>query len=320
MAKRFGFRVDRERLEEVVKAICGARDQKRGVYALNEKQFLPQWNLPQELEYNPQREETNNPLEASKYLWTSAYFERLSQSRTIMRNALKTWHSDKRWIFDSYEVSRRMVDDTKEVLRDYFQFGLQSTGEEAPHIRFKDNATKLYKEYSGDPRNLVDGLSVDESRRRLMEFKGIGTGIANLYIIYLLDRKIASPSDPENILFKVDIHKARIPLNTNSLIPQNGDVHRDDISGVLEQEYLTVCKSLDKESAKVDALIWLLGSLGCNKKDYHWCKANCPLVDRYCESNVSENQQTGRFSVYDSDGKRIETRKNMGQGILEFEI
>lgn len=322
-AKRFGFRIDQERLEEVVSCVVRARDEKRGIFSIDPKEFLPQWNLPLETEYNPQRDETKDPLTAANYLWTCSFFERLSQSKVIMRNARRVWNSDRRWAFYPNEVVKKDPYHIEDILRSGFQFNLQSDGEEAPAIRFYDNAVKLVDKYDGDPRAMVEGLSVKEARKNLMEFKGIGSGIANLYIIYLLDREIASPSNPEDILFKVDIHKGRIPLNTNSLIPENGEVHRENISRVLEHAYLSACKNLNLNSSHTDATLWIIGSEGCAKRDYNWCRTNCPLVDTYCESNVYEDQQSGRYKVYENvDGvlRRVETRKNIGQSVLEFDV
>lgn len=317
--KKFGYLIDQKRLEKVVKRVDLARIAKERIFALEFKTFLPQWNLPEELEFDPQRDEIANPLIAANYLWTCAFFERLSQSRVIMRNAQKVWNSDMQWIFFPKAVIKKDIFYIDDILKKGFQFGLRGRNEEYPAERFRYNSMKLVMEYSGDPRNIIEGKSVDEARKKLMEFKGIGTGIANLYIIYLLDRKIASPTNPEDILFKVDIHKGRIPLNTNSISTENGEVYREDISRDLEQAYLLACKNQNIDPSLTDAALWIIGSELCAKQDYHSC-STCPLVNSYCVSNVSEDENTGRFKVYDSKGKRVETRKNIGQQTFNFDI
>jgi endonuclease III len=318
VSRNFRFLIDQKRLGEVVKVVYEAMLAKEGIFSLDHKTFLPQWNLPKELEFDPQKDETVDPLTAANYLWTCAFFERLSQSRVIMRNSKKVWDSQDRWIFYPKKVVEKDMLKVDEVLSSGFQFGLKGKNEESPAMRFWYNSSKLVSEYDGDPRQIVQGNSVDEARRRLMEFKGIGSGIANLYIIYLLDRKIAFPENPEDILFKVDVHKGRIPLNTNSILPENGEVHRENISRALEQAYLLACVNQGIDPSLTDASLWIIGSELCARQDYHSC-SNCPLVDKYCVSNVAEDQRTGRFVVYDKSGKRIETRKNIGQGTLEFD-
>lgn len=318
--KKFGFSINQARLEEIVKQIVEARISRQGIFSIAFKTFLPQWNLPKELEFNPQRIETIDPLSTAKYLWTCVFFERLSQSRVIMRNAQRVWNSDKRWIFYPEKVVEKDIFEIDEVLKNRFQFGLMGNNEEHPSERFRYNSYKIMKEYMGDPRTIIQWNSVEEARKKLMEFKGIGTGIANLYIIYLLDRKIALPTNPEDILFKIDIHKGRIPLNTNALIPENGEVYREDIAKSLEHAYLNACKNRKIDPSLADASLWIIGSEVCVKRDYNVCCMYCPLVDKYCVSNVAQDENTGRFKIYDPNGKRIETRKNMGQRFFNFGI
>ncbi len=315
----YGFRVDRGRLETVALEIYKAAREKTGIFRSGFERFLPEYNLPLELEYSPRKVETKNPLEAARYLWTSVFFERLSQSRVIMRNSLRVWRDEqRRWIFYPEMATERKSDEIKEVLLEGFQFGLQGRNEESPADRFLYNAQKLVAEYDGDPRNLINYNTVSQARANLMDFKGIGSGIANLFIIYLLNRQIAMPRDPENILFKVDIHKGRIPLNTDSVVTKNGEVHRHQLTEVLEGEYLDLVKRLGLDASFLDSAFWIIGSEVCARQDYSFCCSNCPLVDRLCISNVQENEQSGRFMVYDEKGKRIETRKNMGQEMLNF--
>jgi hypothetical protein len=188
-----------------------------------------------------------------------------------------------------------------------------------PHRTFGEtfikNAGHLLEKYDSDPRNLIQNLSVEESRNKHMEFEGIGTGIANLNIIHFADRKIASPTDPENMLFKVDVHKGRIPLNVEAITPKNGnrEIHVSTIVDELEKAYWNTCKKYQLDPKITDAAIWIIGSAVCTKRNYRVCLANCPLsVDNTCIANTPLNQQNGRYQIKDEQGKRIDTRRDMG--------
>jgi endonuclease III len=317
--KKYDFSIDRERLTLVAQAVYSAAYEKKGIFSLGFKRFLPQYNLPKELEFDPQKTQTKNPLNVANYLWRCAFFERLSQSRVILNNAHKLWNNpDKNWIFNPKQTAKRGTDEIEKIISEDFQFGLRGRNEESPVERIVYNNQKLIGEYDADPRNLINNYDVKDARKNLMEFKGIGSGIANLFIIYLLDREIATPIDPENILFKVDTHKGRIPINTDSIIPENGKISRDKLTGVLEREYLAVVQELKLDASFLDAALWIIGSEVCVKRDYSHCRANCPLVDRICVSNVQEEENTGKYYVYDASGKRVETRKNIGQEFFDF--
>ncbi|MBS3073149.1 hypothetical protein J4477_04920 [Candidatus Pacearchaeota archaeon] len=317
--KRFGFSIDQKRLEEVIQVVCESRKNSKGIFSRDALNFLPQWNLPEELEYNPRQTSPKMPFEASLYLWTCSFFERLSQSREIIKNARRVWDSDKNWIFYPEKAFEKDLFCIEDVLREEFRFNLQGLNEEAPAQRYFYNSGLLLKKYGGDPRNIVNGLSVDESRKGLMEFKGIGSGIANLYIIYLMERRISSVIDPENILLKVDVHKGRIPLNTNAVIPLNGEVHQSDLAVSLEGEYGKAIKSRGQDPITADSSLWIIGSEVCSTQDYSKCRTYCPLVDKYCISNVGLDRESGRYIVSKS-GKRVETRKNIGQEDFDFEV
>lgn len=307
---KYGFRIDGDRLDNILKRAYNAIVNKTGIFERGSERFLPQYALPSELEYNPKRKEVKNPETAAKYLWACAFFERLSQSRVIIRNAQATWNSNRNWIFYAEKVIDRKVEDVEKVLKEDFQFALQGINEASPGERFHYNAQKLVNQYDGDPRNLVSNLNVVDAREKIMEFKGIGSGIANLFIMYLFDREIAKPNDPEELLFKVDIHKSRIPVNTNAVRPAGDEIRRGQLSTALEEAYCASGKRLNIDPSMTDRALWIIGSELCAQQDYNACHL-CPL-EKICQSNVMEDQKTGRLIVYEK-GKRVDTRKNLGQ-------
>jgi len=331
--RKYDFILDKKRLEEVCLIAYRTAEERRLIFSRGIERFLPQWNLPQGLDYTPKRAEIpeQNQLAVSQYLWTIAFFERLNQSDQITLNAHKLWYNPKtKWFFNPNEVASRPPEkiikaeqtlfgplDSKErfhgpltrAIRGNMQFALQSTNENAPEVRFHNNALRLIKDYDADPRNLIKYKTIDEARAHLMRFEGIGTGIANLFIIYMIDRALALPFNSQNALLKVDIHKGRIPINTRSVIPTNHEIYRDEpFVTTLESAYHEICIKNSLNPSILDASLWIIGSELCAKQDFNYCKS-CPLYENRCEANVPENKNTGRYVILTSDGKPIDSRK-----------
>lgn len=311
----YDFRLNKESLERMCLTSYAAAEQKTGMYRDYEK-YLPQWNVPVELEFSPRQIKPKDELWASIYLWQCAFFERITKSSEIMINAHRAWYNpNEKWIFDPFRIAIASEKDVEKVLKGTFQFNLQGKNEVSPAIRYKNNASLLLKEYDGDPRNLINYKTIEESRKHLMRFEGIGTGIANLFLHYLGDRQLAVPIDPQNGLLKVDIHKGRLPINVGAVTPINGEIARSDkYVGTMEHAYHRICKKNNLDPKKLDAALWLIGSLGCAKNELAFCHLKCPLYST-CLGNTSENQNTGRYEVL-IGGKRVDTRKGKGQTFL----
>lgn len=323
MAKRngrkFDFVLDETRLEEICVRAYNAATAKEGIFSEGIRHFLPQWNLPCDLENIPQTDKPKEESVAARYLWTVAFFERMNQSNIITRNAHRVWaRQSDRWIFEPLEVAETEdISKIERILREGFQFNLQSIGESSPAERFLHNAQLLVRDYDGDPRNLIQYNTVAQARKNLMEFKGIGTGIANLFIIYLLDRQLASPRDPENALLKVDVHKGRLPINCGAVTPTNGEIYRDDsYVKTLERAYWKICRKNNFDPHVLDAVLWVIGSEVCARNDYTNCGMNCSLFS-ICGGNTPEDKKTGRY-VVNVNGERVDSRRNRGQGVLGF--
>jgi len=315
----YGFTVDKERLREVVLTAYRAYERRRGVFSKGFREYLPEWNLPEDLEFNPQREISSMPYEASLFLWTSAFFERKVRSRDVNKAARRAWADNgKRWFFFPQYVAMNSKKEVEKVIKKDFSFAITRPEEMPLEERYVRNCQRLMANYRGDPRRMIKNKTVDECRKVLMEFDGIGTGIANLYILFLHDRRIASPSDAEEMMLKVDIHKSRIPLNTNSVVTNNHQVYRDKLVEPLERTYREICQEEELDSHIVDSVLWIIGSEVCNTMDYDACRRNCPLSERLCLSNVPEDPVVGRFVVHDEGGKRLDRRKGTGQRYMDF--
>lgn len=297
------FSIDYERLREISQRAHRAYVEGRGIFRHKEA-FLPQWALPRDFEYEPQRTETRHPVQAGNYLFLLASLERRSLSRQNIKNGLKVWQDEgKRWIFSPEEVVERTYEDISRVMVPDFQYPLQSFPD-----NFLYNNQKIVEGFGGHARNIINNQTVEEARRRLMELKGIGTGIANLFIIYCTDRGIAHVQDPENIKIKIDIHKGRIPVNTDAITFVNSRVRRDVLVLPLEEAYLQICKEEGFMGGTLDSALWLIGSQICAKRDFGRCVSLCPL-EELCVSCVDEDPLTSEL-VSHYQNKRVEMRRD----------
>lgn len=298
-----GFVIDYERLREVSQRAHRAYVEGRGIFRHKET-FLPQWALPRDFEYEPQRTETRHPVQAGDYLWLLASLERKSLTRQNIKNGLEVWGDEgKRWIFSPEEVVERTYEDVSKVVVSDFQYPMQSFPD-----NFLYNNQVIVNEFGGHARNIINNQTVEESRRRLMEFKGVGTGIANLFIIYCTDRGIAHVQDPENVKIKIDIHKGRIPVNTDAVTLVNDRIRRDVLVPSLEEAYLEICKEYGFDSKNLDSALWLIGSQICARRDFGRCVSLCPL-EKLCVSCVDEDPLTSELVSY-SKNKRVEVRRD----------
>ncbi len=314
----YGFTLDRDRLDEAILAIYRAAEQRQGIFERDLGHFLPQWNLPPELEHSPKQQQPRDTYQSSLFLWTRLFCDRLSRSRHLMTTTLKTWKNpDSKWIFFPKQTIERTPEDIEKVLRDNLNFGLRNDGKEKPNgERYRDNAERILSTYDGDPRNLVKYKTVEEARAHLMKFDGIGTGLSNLFIMQVLEREVALPLDPENALLKIDRHKAGIPIYVGAIKPTNGEIDSNLVVPVLESEYRRICHQYGLDARLLDSALWITGSEVCAVKDYRSCQENCVLA-RSCISKVPISEETGRYQVT-IDGKRVETRRERNNPGLFF--
>jgi len=316
----YGFTLDMERLEEVVLRVYNAALRGLGIFEGGLEKFLPQHSFPPELEFEPKQVQLKDPYRGALFLWGRLPCDRLSSSKYLVQTTLETWNNpDLNWIFQPQEVVLRSEDEVEHVLRTNIKFGLSNDEkEEKIGKRFRDNAQKLLAQYDGDPRNTIQDNTVDQSRINLMEFKGIGTGLANLLIIQLLERKIALPTDPKNAYLKIDRHKAGIAIYTGAIKPTNGEIDANLTVPVLEKEYRRISHKFDLDIQIPDAALWITGSEVCSSRNYARCVDNCVLAGNLCISRVQIHPNTGRYVVLTEDGQRIETRKGRHQEHLFY--
>jgi endonuclease III len=309
------FSIDQDKINELVKRVYLAylHETERFV------SFMPQHNLPPELEYSTKQREVKEPLLASQFLLTEAFFERRTQSKQIIKACLAVWNNpDERWIFNPAEVVKR-----RKALEGLFE--IDKVMQKLPYTahngnslvvsdKYRQNARAIMSKFGGDPRNMVAGKTSEEARKDIDSLWGIGNGIANLYISYLVEREIATPLDPRNALLKVDIHKARIPLNIEAVITKERELRRSLLESPLEQAYWKASTDYSFPPEILNGALWVNGSEFCQPKDYAFCQLNCPVADM-CKAYTPEDRKTSRFLLRDEQGRRIDARKG-GQLVL----
>ncbi len=302
MPNGFRYEVDTNKLAEICLAAYDAYERSVGIFKNGREKFLPQFNLPEEVESCLQ----SNPVQAANYLFLSASMEKRIQTQTNIKNGLRVWaQRDKKWIFNPVEVSRRNFSEMEQICVQDFRYVVNGFAKSYYH-----NSIKMAEVYGGDPRRIIQNQTAEEARKRLTLFSGIGNPIANLITLYYMERGIVSPTDPKNALLKVDVHKARIPLNMGCVnIGDEEQIRVDLLVPLLEKSYWEICKKNNLNPVVLDTLLWIIGSEICSMKNYFACDENCP-IENSCISNVPYSQETGKFVVF-KNGKRVETRRNI---------
>ncbi|MEI6849601.1 MAG: hypothetical protein WCK29_01040 [archaeon] len=313
--RKESFKIN-ERFEQMVLSIYGAAITGKGIFRggvdVWKYKYLPQWMLPSDLEHAPLKTEVKLPKETSQYLWTAAAMEKGIQSRVLHSKLKIVWNDPSaRWFFDAHEAVHATREDVDAIIVRRIGYNYDN-----PVEHYMANVKKLSQEYDGDPRNLIDA-SVIESRKRMQEFAGID-GIANMVVMQFIDRKISRVNDPENLLFKIDTHKARIPLNVNgiSVSRKNYNIHHSVLRDEFQDHYWELCNKHGLDPKIADTALWVIGSEVCAKKSLIRCLENCPLASNgLCISNKPLKRARSTFLFREND-KPVESRRGTNQGYL----
>jgi len=320
------FVINKERLAQMMLAVAPVASGLIERY----RAFLPEWNLPTELEYPrdpnaspdapdaPPQRSVAKPYEAALLLFWRTQWDKLMRSDILTRDVFDAWRDPNwRWMFYPLEIVRREPAELTDIIRDKFHVGLNRDSEYNQGQRMHMNAERLLLHYRGDPRLVVDGKEAEDARKSLQLFEGWGAGLASLYLMELTHRNIIQVKDPEHLAPKVDRHKARIPLNLGAVQATNGSIHASSLAEALAEAYVTLAKEHSLSMPEIDSALWLIGGRLCTQKDMGVCWQQCPLYDM-CKSRVGYDMQGGNFLVHDEEGRRIDVRKNNGQRYFEF--
>lgn len=303
------FRLDFRRLSQGVSLIQKAALEGKGIFEGGPKiwrpKYLPQWNVP-----------TDDPLWMRRFLFTEDFIEKRGVSRFYAKQIRRVWANEgMRWFFDPMQVAEAELGDIEKILKDEIHHNLRKPGELSPAERYKANAVIIRDKYGGDPGNAVNGLNVDRAMKNLREFENFGPGLAALLIVYYLDRELVKIENPEDALLKVDVHKARIPINIGAVKPLNGttDIHPTTLVGPLTKAYQRICLEGKYSPILMNDCLWVDGSEVCAKRSYEACMRYCPLASAgVCKKNVPlaapTGEKGGHFHV------KKETRRGMEQG------
>lgn len=144
------------------------------------------------------------------------------------------------------------------------------------------NATRLDKEFGGDPRRLFGSSGqLPDVYRLIRSFAGFGPKTGGMMLRAAIGLGWACGDGIEAIEIPVDIHDARITLQTG--VMRLGTRPGEELSPVeiasfarpVRQFLTEVCAAEGLEWPGVDRALWLIGSRGCARGR---CSA-CPLFD-----------------------------------------
>lgn len=285
------------------------------------REFLPQWNLPLALEFDPQRREVADEKEASRWIFTRVSLDRLSLSGRLGELVKDAWEDeDTRWLFDPAEVRTREVRDVEYALKTCFNHALPVTPGMSAGEGYWNNANVLVDRYDGDVRNVLDGGTVSRGIGRLRALDGWGPGLSRLLMVELHDRRIVSPTNVEKLENKVDRHKAGIPLNTECTVVNGDNVNMWGIARHLQGYYSLAFSALELPPEDIDAAMWVVGSKGCARQSMYHCNTYCPLAPAasgLCVRASSLGHNSGAFILME-DGKKVDRRRPNAQIPLDF--
>ena len=293
--------IHKERFYHMCDLAVKRYEEGNGFWKKAKQKYLPQWNLPEELERGLVHSTDKSLKAAANYLFLMAQLERRVQSKQNIINAKQIGEdSSKKFIFDQSKVASKQVEEIARILREDLKYPFK---EIAQH--YMVNCKELVENWGGDPRNLIKGYSIEEARKNIQLMKGMGNGIANLLLIYLGERKIVSIQDLNKLCPKVDIHKTRIPLNVGATEIQEG-LRRDAIVPLLEEAYKDVVGG-GLNPFSLDAALWIIGSEICKKKNAARCATHCPL-EKMCTNYWVEDKPTTKIFIQtDADFRKQPT-------------
>lgn len=326
-----GFKIHQNRLWLLLKTVHNAVENGTGIFATNPRKFLPQWNLPAEIEHFPQKKEVAEPEKAARFLFLRNQLDRRQSSSDLNSKLLIAWSNPKtNWIFDPRQVFRRDITDIETLLKYQLNSNLPIHPKLSLAQGYFANCRTLFEMYDSDPRNLVIYKTADEARGRIEKLHGFGRGLANLLMVQFLTRSIAQPTDPENIRPKIDVHKARVPINCGVIslnqdashkYVTNGMLHTGAIARDLETAYVATVARHSVPLIEIEEAIWVLGSRCCTKRNYVHCKKNCPLADTLCIAMTPLSREVkGYYNIGNSKERRPDDRRELGQNTLNLDV
>ena len=159
----------------------------------------------------------------------------------------------------------------------------------------RENSMRLVNEYDSNPKNLFSGVTdVREAKELLMTFNQFATGIAGLYLTFLVKYGLVRFDNPEDLLVKVDHHDIRIMEAIGILNLRGRDVTDEEVNAPLAEFMKRSCKKLGINVIDLDSVVWGLGVYGCSYKDPVRCEAGCPVYS-FCD-------REGMLGSYYKDG------------------
>ena len=258
---------DRARAGEVVRRLVLALDRPEGLVAeqadLVENQ-VPSGVLPGSLEH-------------AQFLFLTVPCDRGTKSSALWARARATWE-DGSPLFAIRDIAAGRV--SLEALTELMAARIRPRYAVPASAYWHSNARRLADVFEGDPRR-VFGSSPKATGvyAAIRSFAGFGPKTGGMMLRAAVGLGWASGEDIASVEMPVDVHDARISLQTgimNIAGRASGEVTPDELARLARpvRRFLTeLCANEGVEWPGLDRALWLIGSRGCVSRR---C-ASCPL-------------------------------------------
>ncbi len=252
------FKINEERALHVAVNAVSMLD--KGVFPFDRPDVLPDDILPEGME--------RGGLEHALFLFYACSLDSLRPAKKVyaaMREIAK-------------EVSLENLNDYDQLyIKSLIMTHLEKGGINKPAEKLMYNANKLYEEYSGDPRKLMNG-DVDYTLKEIAKFKGVGPGIASLIMKNYVRNGIWNFS-PYKIPIKIDRHAIKISVGAGVIEfePDVKVIRSDQIIQPLSEVYKKITSEKKISAIKLDDALWGIGSQLCVSNALAYCELYCGI-------------------------------------------
>ncbi len=262
-----------ERAVEVAKAAIGMLERKAWPFSLPD--LFPEATIPEGLE--------KGSLPHARFLFYAVPLDRGRDSKTVYRKCR--------------EMSAKLdFAGLPELQESYIRWFLRENFERPkdPKRTFGDpvktwveNAEKLQREYENDPRKLK-AETVEETLRRIQEFRGFGTETP--WLLFKNYIKAGIWSFPlEQINIKIDRHAIKISVGTGVIrIGGAEEIRYDQLVPALSEIYRKVIRQERISPIELNDAFWAIGQYKCGENNALYCMCNCDIG---CETRAWTDKQ-----------------------------
>ena len=217
--------------------------------------------------------------EHANFLFLTVPCDRGTKSSTLWQRA-KRLYADRCVIYDIQAIASGAVSECD--LSDLLLSTLKPRYAKPAARYWMANASRLYREFAGDARELF-GRGADAScvYRLIRTFDGFGPKTGGMMLRAAVGLGWASGSGIEAVEMPVDVHDARISFYTGVMsfgAPVDAEIDPAEAAAFatpVRRFLTTACARRGISWPEIDRVLWLIGSRGCARRR---C-SECPLCD-----------------------------------------